>query len=365
MASPPPPPATGGNATRLVRKRVLAKLWDRTVRGAAQKRVRRALDRDDAAAGGQFARILALWTRVARGRRLLPLAASDAAGAPPGYMALMRELWRQDPGARPTVAEALRSLRAMLDAMLKDQPGAPFFAEPRRPPAAGRQQPRAEETGRRRSLLLLLDARARLRDLQRRRAAERPINSPCEAFEQFWGCPRGRWGQSARLYRPVGRAVLPPSPPATNCSDAAVRSALPPPDCSDPENVAKLAARGWVVLRGLASDPGELAALAAATPVARLCSPVRTETAAGRRKCTSLMFSLTFASPYSCAAECFPELCDRLFLVFRRAVERRVPPPAAGLRGPPARTPYRLAEHRRCGRRGAGHRPRRRHQPGE
>ena len=41
------------------------------------------------------------------------VAAVDEAGAPEGYVALMRELWHQDPVERPTFAEALRRLRAM------------------------------------------------------------------------------------------------------------------------------------------------------------------------------------------------------------------------------------------------------------
>ena len=55
-----------------------------------------------------------IWLRVQSGERPTVTAADDAA-APNGYIALMRELWEQDPVARPTFAEALRRLRAMLD----------------------------------------------------------------------------------------------------------------------------------------------------------------------------------------------------------------------------------------------------------
>ena len=55
----------------------------------------------------------AMWTRVRRGQRP-PVTEEDEAGAPEGYVALMRELWHQDPVERPTFAEALRRLRAMV-----------------------------------------------------------------------------------------------------------------------------------------------------------------------------------------------------------------------------------------------------------
>ena len=38
---------------------------------------------------------------------------ADAEAAPEGFMALMHELWAQDPVARPTFTEALERLRAM------------------------------------------------------------------------------------------------------------------------------------------------------------------------------------------------------------------------------------------------------------
>ena len=44
------------------------------------------------------------------------MSSADVDGAPEGYVALMRELWHQDPVARPTFAEALRRLREMLAA---------------------------------------------------------------------------------------------------------------------------------------------------------------------------------------------------------------------------------------------------------
>lgn len=55
----------------------------------------------------------AMWVSVRRGERP-PVAAADTAAAPEGYLPLMRELWHQDPVERPTFAEALRRLRAML-----------------------------------------------------------------------------------------------------------------------------------------------------------------------------------------------------------------------------------------------------------
>ena len=54
----------------------------------------------------------AMWTSVRKGQRP-PVTAEDEAAAPPGYIALMRELWHQDPVERPTFAEALRRLEAM------------------------------------------------------------------------------------------------------------------------------------------------------------------------------------------------------------------------------------------------------------
>ena len=48
-----------------------------------------------------------MWMRVQRGERPA-ITAADVDSAPEGYVALMRELWHQDPVARPTVAEALR-----------------------------------------------------------------------------------------------------------------------------------------------------------------------------------------------------------------------------------------------------------------
>ena len=60
-----------------------------------------------------------IWVRVQNGERP-PLTAADAARAPAGYAALVRELWHQDPVARPTFAEALRRLRAMRAALPAD-----------------------------------------------------------------------------------------------------------------------------------------------------------------------------------------------------------------------------------------------------
>ena len=53
-----------------------------------------------------------IWLRVEKGERP-PVTAADEAAAPEGYVALMREMWHQDPVARPTFAEALRRLEAM------------------------------------------------------------------------------------------------------------------------------------------------------------------------------------------------------------------------------------------------------------
>ena len=51
-----------------------------------------------------------MWLRVRQGERPT-LTAADVNGAPEGYVALMRELWHQDPVARPAFAEALRRAR--------------------------------------------------------------------------------------------------------------------------------------------------------------------------------------------------------------------------------------------------------------
>ena len=53
-----------------------------------------------------------VWTRVQGGERP-PVPPGDAASAPEGYAALMRELWHHDPVARPVFAEALSRLRRM------------------------------------------------------------------------------------------------------------------------------------------------------------------------------------------------------------------------------------------------------------
>ena len=53
-----------------------------------------------------------MWLHVQQGERPA-LIDADVNGAPEGYVALMRELWHQDPVARPTFAEALRRLEAM------------------------------------------------------------------------------------------------------------------------------------------------------------------------------------------------------------------------------------------------------------
>ena len=53
-----------------------------------------------------------IWLRVEKGERP-PVTDADVDGAPEGYLALMRELWHQDPVARPTFAEARRRLEAM------------------------------------------------------------------------------------------------------------------------------------------------------------------------------------------------------------------------------------------------------------
>merc|ERR1711969_245493 len=53
-----------------------------------------------------------IWLRVQRGERPA-ITAVDVNSAPKGYVALMRELWHQDPVARPSFAEALRRLEAM------------------------------------------------------------------------------------------------------------------------------------------------------------------------------------------------------------------------------------------------------------
>ena len=62
---------------------------------------------------GSCASISEMWTCVQRGERL-PVTETEAASAPNGYIALMHELWAQDPVARPTFAETLQRLRGML-----------------------------------------------------------------------------------------------------------------------------------------------------------------------------------------------------------------------------------------------------------
>ena len=61
-----------------------------------------------------------MWAGVQRGwRPVVPEAA--VAAAPDGFVPLMRELWAQDPVARPTFAEALTRLRGMLQKTLEAQ----------------------------------------------------------------------------------------------------------------------------------------------------------------------------------------------------------------------------------------------------
>ena len=62
-----------------------------------------------------------LWAAVRRGERPGVTAAHEA-NAPEGYIALMRELWAQDPVARPTFAEALQRLRAIAKAVAENEP---------------------------------------------------------------------------------------------------------------------------------------------------------------------------------------------------------------------------------------------------
>ena len=53
-----------------------------------------------------------MWRRVARGERPA-VGAAEAAAAREGYVALLRELWAQDPAERPAFAETLARLRGM------------------------------------------------------------------------------------------------------------------------------------------------------------------------------------------------------------------------------------------------------------
>ena len=53
-----------------------------------------------------------IWTRVKKGERP-PLTAEDEASAPEGYVALLKQLWAQDPVERPTFEAAFGQLRRM------------------------------------------------------------------------------------------------------------------------------------------------------------------------------------------------------------------------------------------------------------
>ena len=53
-----------------------------------------------------------IWMRVQQGEHPR-LTAADEAGAPQGYVALLREMWALEPVERPTFVEALKRLRAM------------------------------------------------------------------------------------------------------------------------------------------------------------------------------------------------------------------------------------------------------------
>ena len=55
-----------------------------------------------------------IWLLVRQGSRP-HVTPAEASAAPAGYLALMRELWAQDPVERPTFAEALRRLSVMAE----------------------------------------------------------------------------------------------------------------------------------------------------------------------------------------------------------------------------------------------------------
>ena len=59
-----------------------------------------------------------VWKAVQRGERP-PVSAEDEARAPAGYVALMRELWAQDPATRPAFAETLSRLRRIARPIVK------------------------------------------------------------------------------------------------------------------------------------------------------------------------------------------------------------------------------------------------------
>ena len=107
---------------------------------------------------------------------------------------------------------------------------------------------------------------------------------PCAGLLHAPAAPAGRWGQSAHLYRSPGATGGAPVPPGDlDCADPAVWGSLEP-DCADPEDVGRLAERGWVVLRGLSSR-AELDGVSRGAAVGALCQPVLATTPEGRRAC--------------------------------------------------------------------------------
>ena len=61
-----------------------------------------------------------LWAKVRQGERP-PVTAADEASAPEGYVALMRELWAQDPVVRPSFETALARLADMRSAAVEQE----------------------------------------------------------------------------------------------------------------------------------------------------------------------------------------------------------------------------------------------------
>ena len=116
-----------------------------------------------------------------------------------------------------------------------------------------------------------------------------PSPSNCDRFRQASTAPFGRWGQSTHVYRAEAAVAPSPAERSLDCTGGApgagaLAASLLPGHCADPESEERLAERGWVVLRGLATR-AELDAISSRTKTESLCQPALTGTEAGQRAC--------------------------------------------------------------------------------
>jgi len=81
--------------------------------------------------------------------------------------------------------------------------------------------------------------------------ADASAPSTCSQYDGgYRGGPRGRFGQSTRLYRSIESRSTSTLPQQANCSIDDARR-LPLGDCSEPTSLHRLPGRGWVVVPSL------------------------------------------------------------------------------------------------------------------